>query len=660
MKINYPYLSDTQFLSIIDSLTIREQVVKLTLLNWDEEPLQDIEGIIISGNLTLDGSSSMRRTANLSVLVSDKTTNYDDLNNIFNLNKKVYLQIGIVNKTDYYVDYPIIWFPQGLFIIDSMSLSHNTNGSSLSVNLKDKMCLLNGQCGGTLPASVSFHEIEEVQEDGSITIKSPTIYEIIRELVNHYGGESLNKIIIQNIDQEIKQVVKWVGIDAVYYITTPTTINSETPTAAGYFSLTRPDNVNAENIKTFNYGEDVGYIYTAFTYPGELIGSAGQSVCDILDSIKNTLGNFEYFYDINGNFIFREIRNYLNTTQATYDLEKIKNGEAYLIDPSNGKVAYSFENSNIITSYSNSPQLANIKNDFIIWGKRNSIDGTQLPIRYHLAIDSKPEINTNESIKVRVILEEDKKTVKEILPLNSSNPGTVIVTIDKSQPRYDWICELYFSGLLSENIGIDYNNYYIELMNEWIKLYTITVTTEESDYIGIIEINDKVKYESESLDYFLDIIDSNSKIQQLSIKNIGKRTKVLVDDKINCIFEPDVLNIIILEAGSPDIGTLRQKYGDRGESWTQVPAEIYSKMVIGGTLNSALVAMRDLLYQYTHYNESIQLNTLPIYYLEPNTRISVKDEKSNIFGDYLINSISVSLNGNDQMSISANKILTKF
>lgn len=659
MKINYPYLSDTQFLSIIDSLTIREQIVKLTLLSWDEEPLQDIEGIVISGNLTIDGSSSMRRTANLSILVSDKTTNYDDLNNIFNLNKKVYLQIGIVNKTDYYVDYPIIWFPQGLFVIDSISLSHNTGGSSLSVNLKDKMCLLNGQCGGTLPASVSFHEVEEEQEDGSITITSPTIYEIIRELVNHYGGESLNKIIIQNIDQEVKQVVKWIGIDAVYYITTPVT-DSETPTAAGYFSLTRPDNVKAENITTFDYGEDVGYIYTAFTYPGELIGSAGQSVCDILDSIKNTLGNFEYFYDINGNFIFREIRNYLNTTQATYDLDKIKNGEAYLIDPSNGKVAYSFENSNIITSYSNSPQLANIKNDFIIWGKRTSIDGTQLPIRYHLTIDSKPEINTNELIKVKAILEEDKKTVKEILPLNSSKPGSVIVTIDKDQARYDWICELYFSGLLSENTGIDYNNYYIELMNEWIKLYTMTVTTEGEGYIGTIDINDKVKYESESLDYFLDIIDSNSKIQQLSIKNIGKRTKVLVDDKINCIFEPEVLNVIILEAGSPDIEKLREKYGDRGESWTQVPAEIYSKMVIGGTLNSALVAMRDLLYQYTHYNESIQLNTLPIYYLEPNTRISVKDEKSNIFGDYLINSISVSLNGNDQMSISANKILTKF
>ena len=35
---------------------------------------------------------------------------------------------------------------------------------------------------------------------------------------------------------------------------------------------------------------------------------------------------------------------------------------------------------------------------------------------------------------------------------------------------------------------------------------------------------------------------------------------------------------------------------------------------------------RDLLYQYTNYNEQISLSVLPIYYLEPNIRITVEDE----------------------------------
>ena len=648
MKIKYPYLSDNEFLSIIDQMNIREQVVKLTLLNWNEEPIRDIQGLVTGGSLNIDGSSSMRRTANISLVVADNTATYDDLDNLFSINKKIYLEIGLLNTTNYYNDYPIIWFPQGLFIIDSMSLSHDVNSSSISLSLKDKMCLLNGQCGGMLPASVTFHEIEEAQNDGSIKIITPTIYQIIQELVNHYGDEDLNRIIIEDIDQEVKQVVKWIGADALYYVPDNSLFTTNIKDYKNY------------NPEPYNYGYNIGYIYTPFTYPGELIGAAGQSVCDILDTIRDTLGNFEYFYDIDGNFVFREIQNYLNITQATADLNNLNNGKAYLVDPTKGKAAYSFKNSNIITSYSNSPQLNNVKNDFIIWGKREQIDKSTLPIRYHLAIDKKPVIDKNSQIKVKIVKDKETKDIIRILPGNADNikidtekEEIKEVTIQKNQQYYDWRCELYFSGLLSEKTGIKYNNYYIELMNEWLKLYDLSDD-------GNISISKRVEKEGETLDYYLDFIDSDSKISQLSIDKIGKRTKVLVDDKINCIFEPEIPNIVILEAGQPNTDELRAKYGNRGETWAQVDSELYSKMVIGGTFNSALVAMRDLLYQYTNYNESISLNAIPIYHLEPNIRIEVQDSRSNIFGEYLINSISIPFDTGSQMSISATKILTKF
>ena len=647
MKIKYPYLSDNEFLSIVDQMNIREQVVKLTLLNWNEEPIRDIQGLVTGGSLNIDGSSSMRRTANISLVVADNTAAYDDLDNLFSINKKIYLEIGLFNTTNYYNDYPIIWFPQGLFIIDSMSLSHDTNSSSISLSLKDKMCLLNGQCGGMLPASVTFHEIDEVQKDGSIKIITPTIYQIIQELVNHYGDEDLNRIIIEDIDEEVKQVVKWIGADALYY-------GKDTKK----FSETIPE---GEEYDPYNYGYNIGYIYTPFTYPGELIGAAGQTVCDILDTIRDTLGNFEYFYDIDGNFIFREIKNYLNITQSTVDLENLNNGNAYLVDPTKGKAAYSFKNSNIITSYSNSPQLNNVKNDFIIWGKREQIDKSTLPIRYHLAIDKKPIIDKDGTIQIKVVRNTETGDITGIFANNiddekinkKETEEIKEITIQKNQGDYDWRCELYFSGLLSEKTGIKYNNYYIELMNEWLKLYNITDN-------GIVYRSNRLKKEGETLDYYLDFIDSNSKIGQLSIDKIGKRTKVLVDDKINCIFEPEIPNVVILEAGTSNIQELENKYKARGEVFTQVSSELYSKMVLGGTFNSALTAMRDLLYQYTNYNESISLNAIPIYHLEPNIRIEVQDSRSNIFGEYLINSISIPFDIGSQMSISATRILTKF
>ena len=42
------------------------------------------------------------------------------------------------------------------------------------------MALLNGECGGTFPASIVFHEVEDIDENGNIQITEPTIYQIIQ------------------------------------------------------------------------------------------------------------------------------------------------------------------------------------------------------------------------------------------------------------------------------------------------------------------------------------------------------------------------------------------------------------------------------------------------------------------------------------------------
>ena len=83
-------------------------------------------------------------------------------------------------------------------------------------------------------------------------------------------------------------------------------------------------------------------------------------------------------------------------------------------------------------------------------------------------------------------------------------------------------------------------------------------------------------------------------------------------------------------------------------------------LAVGGTARSAYDVVRDLLYQHTSYNESITIQALPIYYLEPNIRIEVRDIESDIYGDYMISSISIPLDVNGTMSISATRALEKF
>lgn len=62
----YPYLQNEQFLKEIDNMKVREQYVKITVLEFfTENPIQEIQGKVNAGNLTIDGKSSVRRTCTL-------------------------------------------------------------------------------------------------------------------------------------------------------------------------------------------------------------------------------------------------------------------------------------------------------------------------------------------------------------------------------------------------------------------------------------------------------------------------------------------------------------------------------------------------------------------------------------------------------------------
>ena len=65
--------------------------------------------------------------------------------------------------------------------------------------------------------------------------------------------------------------------------------------------------------------------------------------------------------------------------------------------------------------------------------------------------------------------------------------------------------------------------------------------------------------------------------------------------------------------------------------------------------------IEDLLYTTAYCTESVSISTIPVYYLEPNTRITVQDKSSNIFGDYIIDSISIPLDCTSMMNISAKR-----
>lgn len=682
MNIDKPYLRDKQFLKSIDESSFKEEFIKIIILNWQEQPIEEIQGRVSSGTLNINGNSSLRRTCNLTMLISEEEANITSVKNLLSINKKIKLEIGLKNLTTQYTDYDIIWFPLGLYIISNVSIT-NTNGqiTTASLQLKDKMCLLNGECGGLLPASVTFSSYDTLDANGAYQIEQPTIYTIIKYLVNYFGGEQLSKILISDVDERVRKVMKWTGSNPLYI--------TQYTSASGvqYSATTNKQEVDdalaagtIDSYEEYESGQDVGYIYTDFIYPGELIGDAGNSVCDILDKIKSALGNYEYFYDLDGNFVFQEIKNYLNTSKSTTDLNNMDQND-YLIDITSGKSVYTFGDSFLISSYSNAPQYSMIKNDYIVWGMReDSTTGATYPIRYHLAIDSKPRVGNTYKVFFYDDPEDGIRKAKRPIQFSTRDgfptqgaedtfylalDTNTVYKWDTEQNTYvmfasqtkdivttDWRTELYLSGAQAEGFSLDTNNYYTELNNEWPKIYDI----ENGKFY------DEYQKNISSLDYFLDFIDSSAAIGELSISNIGKRSKIVVDEDINCIFEREIPNLVMIDASqdSAIVTEQREEAQRKGQDYIQVSGAIYNLLAAGGTQNSAFERVKELIYQYTSYNESITLQCMPIYYLDVNQRITVNDAKSNIYGDYMINSISIPFNVTSFMTISATRVLERF
>lgn len=673
MKKKYEYLNDTTFLEDLAKNRLKEQFTKIIVLTQEEKPEQEITGKVFSGgSVSLDGKSAIRRTCNLTMLASIENDRLTDLDNLLSINRKVRIESGYVNnlKTKYprYAQYDMFWVPLGTYVIQNPSITNDSNGVKISLQLKDKMCLLNGENGGTFTSTVVFDVMEvdtfKPQEDGTtvattVTKKIP-IFQIIQELVHHFGGEQLGKIIINDISLEARQP----------YISKSDGILSLLPRDDGTFQLVstaipyRPQ---------YSKNDPVGYISTPFIYDGDLSANAGDNICSILDKIKNRLGNYEYFYDIDGNFVFQEIKNYLNTSQATDILEEIKDGNnsVYNMDRSRGKAVFAFNDSTLISSYSNSPQYNLIKNDFVVWGKKGNS-----PIRYHLAIDTKPVTGNQHTYFVYTFKDADTEIeetrVKSLIegPLPSAGTigffyregnivktwtGTEYIEVEGkiiTSNTNDWRTELFLQGVEADNLALESNDYYAELKNEWPKVYNME--TGEYQKIPDTEIN-----------YFLDFIDSaNSSLSKISISLIGRRTETLTDEEnINCIFEPIVPEYYII----PYENSIDEVAGTEGAAAIELgytPVYIQqglfnSSLQAMTSYNSAFNAARNMLYQYISYNETISLSAIPLPFLEPNTRITVQDAKSGINGDYMINSISLPLEDSGFMNLNCTRVLDR-
>lgn len=445
------------FLEELYKEQIQQKYARIYLLDWNECPVKNLEGEIVSGTINIDGDSSIRTTINLSMV--SKTIDFTKYN--IALQSKVRIDLGLKNNIDSsYSD--IIWLQMGIFIVTGFNTSVSLWQSTLSISGKDKMCLLNGEISGQIPATTDFGQIdtyENVYSPISISNYSPGKYyyiqkienkdiyfldyskipshnqyyeristvtttklnikDIIYSMVYIWGHEGKNKIIINDLDIMGNELLEYRGNTPLYLIKEKDTdsniflnlifdpdymINGRKISEFDeeeYYSLNPINNsyqtpyvfmINDKEyvIIKIKYGETIGYKPTELVFAGDLIAAPGESVVTILEKIKNMLGNFEYFYDVYGNFVFQAKHTYQAVDYTKFLVDG--NGEVYLNgSPYNNKIIYTFNDEDTFTSITHTPNLANLRNDYSIWGEFSSTFGTKKQIHLRYGIEKKPE-----------------------------------------------------------------------------------------------------------------------------------------------------------------------------------------------------------------------------------------------------------------------------
>lgn len=492
------YLLDNNFLEQLDNYKQRELYVKILALTLEEDPIDEIQGRVTGGSISVDGASKLRRSCSLN-LISQRL----DINEyLWCLNTKIRVSIGMKNFINPAEYGEIVWFPQGTFVLNSFNISINNTSSTIAIQGKDKMCLLNGDVGGNLTAlSYAFDIVEEENGYNSYYKRKLPLHYIIREAVHTFANEPYHNIIINDLDEWGLELLTYRGEEPMYFIysvdkedISNMTVNKEqiyeykgsmktieqlsrmegfkfktlndftSQASEGGSSVYSVDEKTGERkefqLIRIDYGMTCGYRITDLVYVSDLVLNVGDGLTAMLDKVVSMLGNFEYFYNLDGQFIFQKKRTYVHTSWNNLT----NNGEEQWAESAAhvSDYTYSLYNSKLVSSFSNAPALNNVKNDFSIWGTKKGATGIDLPIHMRYAIDKKPTYYTTVdglttyTTKTEAEVEEDKQSgLLQLLGKGyQKEPSRFGLSEDWWEVR-DWAKAWEFSGLPvpTKNLG---------------------------------------------------------------------------------------------------------------------------------------------------------------------------------------------------------------
>lgn len=229
--------------------------IKVEVLDSDKNIVDILEGVV-SGNVSINGESDVRRTCNLTVQPTIRNPVRLSEDSLLWLNKDIRVYIGLYNCRNKIYKY----YPMGYYVYTNTSGTYDSTTNQLSISCSDLVSKLDGTKNGQVGALTTVIPAYEENPDTGEVIKYNVIRDVIITIL-----EQLANVTNHRIDD------------------------------IGEFKGLADYNDNWEQYRKENELWN--------TVPYDLEFSSGCSIFSILSALRDLYPNYEMFFDEEANFI---------------------------------------------------------------------------------------------------------------------------------------------------------------------------------------------------------------------------------------------------------------------------------------------------------------------------------------------------------------------
>lgn len=280
-----------------------ERYIKLNLLDFNYNVVDELSGNMLSCSVRCDADSDLRRSCNVSFVVTDSGYEVGAGNRIF-LDRYIQLYIGLKNI----YTQEIQWYNQGIYLIDAPSYEYNATAHTLSFAGLDLMSKLTGARNGQLPGMTTVikqgenvrqaiiatlalggftkYIVEECKVNNSI---QPVPYDIQID----QGGYVFD--ILSKLRDIMPKYQMYFDVDGVFHYE-PIPSGEDDPvliTDDIWTSVVTGETINTDFTTVKNYIEVYGRTHEAQRYATQATGSSSSIALTISDytvSLWDTVG----------------------------------------------------------------------------------------------------------------------------------------------------------------------------------------------------------------------------------------------------------------------------------------------------------------------------------------------------------------------------------